>query len=103
HRTNIWKYRMKRRVNMTLIRVDQSKCRKDGICKAVCPRGLINLLEFPESPEDAYELCIACGHCVAACPHGALSNVKLPQGECIPIQKELQPGTDSVVQFLKSR
>lgn len=90
-------------MSLTLLSVDRSKCRKDGICSAVCPRGLISLQEFPQAFEDAYELCLACGHCVAACPHGALSNIKLPQGECIPIQRELQPGTDSVVQFLRSR
>lgn len=88
---------------LPLLDIDRNKCRKDGICSAVCPRGLISLQEFPETCEEGHELCLACGHCVAACPHGALSNKKLPQGQPLPLQKELQPSTDSVVQFLKSR
>ncbi|MGC8493758.1 MAG: nitroreductase family protein [Syntrophobacteraceae bacterium] len=88
---------------LTLLEIDRSKCRKDGICSAVCPRGLISLKEFPETCDEGYELCLACGHCVAACPHGALSNNKLPQGAPFPIRKELQPDADSVVQFLRSR
>lgn len=60
---------------MTLFSIDQKKCCKDGICAAICPRGIIDFQDddsFPKPALDAEELCISCGHCMAVCPHQAL-------------------------------
>lgn len=90
---------------MSLIRIDETKCRRDGVCAAVCPARLITRRgeEFPEPIPGAEGLCIACGHCVAACPTGALSNRKVPLEDCPPIRRDLQVNSEALEQFLKTR
>ena len=60
---------------MAFLIVDESKCKKDGICVAECPSGLIKLQEdtgYPGIIPGGDKVCIRCGHCVAVCPNGAL-------------------------------
>ncbi|MBP1726936.1 MAG: nitroreductase [Deltaproteobacteria bacterium] len=90
---------------MSLIEVEQEKCKRDGICATICPLELI-LQEgegFPEPTGDADELCISCGHCVAVCPTGALSLSGLPVRDCLPMQDDLRVSAEAVEQFLKVR
>ncbi len=64
---------------MGLLRIDESKCKKDGICAASCPTGIIRLQDgdgVPEIVPGGDPACLVCGHCVAACPHGALDHEK---------------------------
>jgi nitroreductase/NAD-dependent dihydropyrimidine dehydrogenase PreA subunit len=91
---------------MELLSVDQEKCKRDGICAAVCPMYIIELKTKEASPtmiEGGDELCIRCGHCVAVCPHGDISHEIMNTEECPPIRKELNLQPDQVEQFLKSR
>jgi len=91
---------------MKLIEVDEKKCKRDGLCAADCPAGIIRLKDknsFPEVKEGEEGACVVCGHCVSVCPHGALSHARLPLSECPPIKKELALAQDQVVQFLRSR
>jgi len=91
---------------MSLFTVDKGKCRKDGICAAVCPAWIIELKNSSETPtpiDDAETLCINCGHCVVACPHGALSHRAMTPEQCAPLVRELQPDSEQVRQFLSSR
>lgn len=90
---------------MQLIQVDREKCKRDGICAEVCPAGLIRREGegFPEVITDAADYCISCGHCVAACPSGALSHARISLDACPPINRDLEPGNDSVEQFLRTR
>jgi len=90
---------------MSLIEVEQEKCKRDGICATICPLELI-LQEgegFPEPTGDADELCISCGHCVAVCPTGALSLSRMPVRDCLPMQDDLRVSAEAVEQFLKVR
>lgn len=90
---------------MSLLTVDTDKCKKDGICAAVCPLGIIDWAqdENPKPSAVAEELCIVCGHCVAVCPHGALSHRDMAADACSPIQKELSLSQEQATQFITSR
>jgi nitroreductase/NAD-dependent dihydropyrimidine dehydrogenase PreA subunit len=90
---------------MSLLTVDTDKCKKDGICAAVCPLRIIDWSkgENPKPSAEAEELCITCGHCVAVCPHGAMSHREMAADECVPIQKELAISQEQAAQFLSAR
>lgn len=90
---------------MSLIQIDAGKCKKDGLCAEVCPSALIfqQGKELPQVAADMEKFCNACGHCVGICPSGALSLEKMPIEECEPVRRELEPGADTVEQFLKRR
>jgi len=91
---------------MSLLIIDQNKCKQDGLCARDCLRGLIRLKDkesYPELVPGGEALCIACGHCVVACPHGAMSHKMVPIANCPPIQKELVIDEAQTIQFLRSR
>jgi len=91
---------------MGLLTVDESKCKRDGICAQVCPSRIIMLRGeegFPEIPARFETGCIQCGHCVSVCPHGALSHGKVPADACLPIDPSLALGEVLAEQFLRSR
>ena len=91
---------------MSLLIVDESKCKQDGFCAKDCPRAIIRIKDkesYPELVPGGEQSCMACGHCVAVCPHGAMSNNKVPLADCLSIQEELVINEPQVVQFLRSR
>ena len=62
---------------MYTITIDRSRCKKDGLCASVCPKGIFVQREKRTIPELVdKERCIECGHCVAICPHGAICQQK---------------------------
>jgi len=91
---------------MGLLTVDESKCKKDGLCAAECPTVIINIKKkksFPFMVDGGEEICLRCGHCVAVCPHGALTHVQVPIEKSPSIKKELHIDKGQAVQFLRSR
>ncbi|MFC1824777.1 nitroreductase family protein [Thermodesulfobacteriota bacterium] len=91
---------------MGLLRIDEKKCKKDGICVDECPSMIIRLKDrdgFPEIVPNPKSDCLVCGHCVAVCPQGALSHENVPIESCPPIKKELKITGDQAFQFLRSR
>ena len=85
--------------------VDEKKCRRDGICVAVCPVGILTRGEDapPELIQGGEALCISCGHCVAVCPTGACSLDTMPVEDCPPVRPEWCLSPEQVEQFLRSR
>jgi ferredoxin len=95
---------MEKRVGLLII--DETKCKKDGICARECPMVIIKLRDgngFPEMVPGGESICNNCGHCVAICPNGALSHANVPIEKSPLIEKELEVSEEQVVQFLRSR
>jgi nitroreductase/NAD-dependent dihydropyrimidine dehydrogenase PreA subunit len=91
---------------MTLLKIDESKCKKDGFCVSDCPVKIIRLQGgdgYPELVPGGDAVCLVCGHCVAVCPHGALSHERVPLEDCPPIEKGLTISEEQAVQFFRSR
>lgn len=91
---------------MRFMKVDETKCKRDGICVAECPRRIIELEGgdgFPGvAPEREY-YCMNCGHCVAVCPNGAMSLGRMPIETCPEIGKDLLLSWEQAQHFLRSR
>lgn len=91
---------------MGFLQIDQSKCKKDGICVNECPTAIIQLKDKNSAPAikpGAEDSCLICGHCVVVCPHGALSHTRVPIEACPPVEKGLILNEKQAVQFLRSR
>lgn len=90
---------------MELVRVDQRKCSRDGICAAVCPMRLIELKDggFPSPIDGAGDLCINCGHCLAACPQGCLIHREIAMADCPPVRQDLILTPEHCEHFLRNR
>jgi nitroreductase/ferredoxin len=91
---------------MSLFTVDETKCKHDGICADICPRGLIEMKDddsLPVPTSVAEEMCSRCGHCVAVCPHGALSHTAMTPEQCPPVRREWLLDQERVEHFLRSR
>lgn len=87
---------------MSILKVDQMKCTKCGMCIEVCPSRLIAMgYNGPEMT--LAERCMACGHCVAVCPHDALDNEKNPLSRQVPIEKFPVLDASTAANFLRSR
>lgn len=85
--------------------VDERKCRRDGICVAVCPVGALRHdgAGPPEPAPGAETLCIGCGHCVSACPAGACSIDTMAPGDCPPVRPEWRLAPEQAEHFLRAR
>ncbi len=94
---------------MALITVDESTCRRCGLCARACPVGIIALGEgfpatgFPTTIEKIEKGCITCGHCVAACPTGALSHRGMKPAECPPLAPGWRLTVEQVGRLIKGR
>ena len=91
---------------MSLLKIDESKCKQDGICALECPTAIIRVKKnetYPEIKPKLEQSCLICGHCVAVCPHGALSHSQVPMEQCPSINREFGINQQQAVQFLRSR
>jgi len=93
----------------SLITVNESKCKGDGICVAECPPRILELAGDPPTPRllaeepDIHELCIRCGHCVAVCPHGALDHEASPLAESPKMRRGLAIEVEAMEQLVRGR
>lgn len=90
---------------MALVTIDDYRCKRDGLCAAVCPSGLINAPagELPTPDPEQDKLCYDCGHCVAVCPTGALKHERLPAHDFQTLHRELLPSPESYLELTRAR
>jgi nitroreductase/NAD-dependent dihydropyrimidine dehydrogenase PreA subunit len=87
---------------MTGIEVDASLCKQCGSCILTCPENI--LVEGEDAPRTMHaELCTSCGHCVAICEQGAIHHESFPEGTIIPVNPDLLPSTDQLLEMLRAR
>lgn len=93
----------------SLITVNETRCKGDGICVAECPARILELAGDPPVPRllagqpDVETLCIHCGHCVAVCPHGALDHQASPLAESPKLQRGLAIDVEAMEQLIRGR
>jgi len=87
---------------MELIKVNQSRCIKCGICTKACPTGALTMDENGPTAIDP-QTCVACGHCVAVCHNKAIDNIKTPLVNQTDIKKFPVLNKETAKQFLRSR
>ena len=91
---------------MDFLKIDQTKCKQDGLCALDCPARVIHFTgkgHFPKLVRGGEAACLRCGHCVAVCPHGALDHAEVPLADCPPLDPQLEISPEQTVQFLRSR
>jgi nitroreductase/NAD-dependent dihydropyrimidine dehydrogenase PreA subunit len=91
---------------MNLLTVDPELCKRDGICRDVCPVGILAFESeggVPAMIEGGDALCIRCGHCVAVCPHMALNHASIAAESCPEIHPDRLPTADQAELFLRAR
>jgi len=91
---------------MSLLTIDQEKCKKNGLCAMECPFNIIRFYgdnTYPELIEGGEQMCVRCGHCVAVCPHDALKHSDSPISQSPFIDKALVASPEQVTQLLRSR
>jgi len=86
------------------VKINAERCKKDGLCAKVCPKGIFvqrEKLTIPELMDE--EGCIACGQCVAICRQSAISHSEFPATSLRAIQFEQMPTPEDVMVLLKTR
>lgn len=85
-----------------MIKVNEEKCTKCGMCCEICPSGILR--NGKNGPQMLLPpACIACGHCVAICPHQAIDNENTPMLKQVNIEKFPVLDAHTAVSFLRSR
>ena len=89
---------------MDFLAIDQTLCRRDGVCVDVCPLRLIRIGndELPHAVPDAAQRCIRCGHCQAFCPTGALIREGQDPQTLAPVRKGLAVPSEAALQLLRA-
>ena len=88
------------------ITIDAELCKKDGLCAMTCPVGVLQQDKKATTPTistDHLGSCFGCGQCVSVCRHGAISHSNYPEGSVTPIQSDVVPSYDQVLELLRSR
>ena len=86
------------------VKIETERCKKDGLCATVCPKGIFvqqKKLVIPDLVDE--EGCIACGQCVAICRQNAISHSEFSSTTIRAIQFEQMPTTEQVMTLLKTR
>lgn len=64
-------------------RVDESRCKGDGLCEGMCPAGAIKVVDKVARVDP--DLCMACLRCEDICPHAAVTMVRLAEPKLVGV------------------
>jgi nitroreductase/NAD-dependent dihydropyrimidine dehydrogenase PreA subunit len=89
---------------MPLFTIDETRCKRDGLCAADCPAGCIVFEKggLPEPHEKKQAYCLECGHCMAVCPADAIRLTRFTDA-AVSVDRSLNISFDQAEQFLKAR
>ncbi|GAB6153981.1 hypothetical protein JCM17380_27310 [Desulfosporosinus burensis] len=88
---------------MSLFKIDQDKCKRDGICAKECPTKIISFTDkdgFPSTIDNAEDYCLDFGHCVAECPTGHLALIAGFSFSIISIASLVAKGNSAFLELL---
>ncbi len=89
---------------MPNIRIDPDRCKHCNACVEECPATVFASEKKGTVPGVVRaEHCIVCGHCGALCMPGAIEHSDFPPGTVSPINKEILPGPDALMELLRAR
>ena len=91
---------------MPIIRINPDKCQRCFTCAETCPMLIFAKKDkesIPDILDDNLQFCLLCGHCVAICPKGAITHDYYPPGSIVPVNSEILPSSDQVIEMLRAR
>ena len=89
---------------MPNIAIDPARCKHCNACVEDCPAEVFASEKRGSAPGVVRaDHCIVCGHCVALCMHGAIEHSDFPLGTVLPINREILPGPDALMELLRAR
>jgi nitroreductase/NAD-dependent dihydropyrimidine dehydrogenase PreA subunit len=89
---------------MALVEIDATLCQSCGTCVASCPETVYVHQQKGSVPQITHpDLCISCGQCVAICPEGAITHEDFPLGTVSPIDRQVLPSADQILETIKTR
>jgi nitroreductase/NAD-dependent dihydropyrimidine dehydrogenase PreA subunit len=90
---------------MPAIRVDHQQCKRDGLCIATCPLGILEArADGIPSTRAGYETrCVACGHCMAVCQGDALLLDGVARAELQQLDVSKYPSPDALTHLMRGR
>ncbi len=85
------------------IQIDSQKCKKDGLCAAVCPGRVFDWTRGRVARVVQPQLCVLCGQCLAVCPSGAITHSDLDTEDLVPIDRATWPQGSVLADFVAAR
>jgi len=88
---------------MSVVTIDQDRCKKDGLCVRICQKvfrqeaqGSVPIVAHAAS-------CNSCGQCVLVCPSGAIRQIDCPPEIVHPVRTDLMPSYEQMREMIVAR
>jgi nitroreductase/NAD-dependent dihydropyrimidine dehydrogenase PreA subunit len=87
----------------TTISIDESKCKKDGLCARVCPARIFSFAKGAVPAVTRAAECALCGQCLSVCASNAINHSQLDAAGLRKISNPLPVGAEDMLAFLRQR
>ena len=89
---------------MPTIHINPTLCTNCTHCTQVCPWNIFQTNHQNKTPTITNEsLCVSCGQCLLICPTNAILHSNISQQHLKPIQKQLLPPPEHLLELLRTR